>query len=68
VPSAARFLDVERQVDPVIEAYKRDVDRGLLREALKLTPEERIRELIKLQKAADVLREAGERAEREKIP
>jgi hypothetical protein len=50
---------VERQVDPVIEAYKKDVDRGLLREALKLTPEERIRELIKLQKAAHVLREAG---------
>ena len=28
--------------DPVIEAYKRDVDRTLLRENLKLTPTERI--------------------------
>jgi hypothetical protein len=59
---------VERLVDPVIEAYKKDVDRGLLREALKLTPEERIRELIKLQKAAEALRDAGQRAERGKRP
>jgi hypothetical protein len=29
--------------DPVIEAYKKDVDRTLLRENLKLTVEERIR-------------------------
>jgi hypothetical protein len=29
--------------DPVIEAYKKDVDRTLLRENLKLTYEERIR-------------------------
>jgi len=32
--------------DPVVEAYKRDVDRTLLRENLKHTPEER---LLKLQ-------------------
>ena len=36
--------------DPVIEAYKQDVDRTLLRENLKLTPEERVR------KAESVLR------------
>jgi hypothetical protein len=30
--------------DPVIEAYKKDVDRTLLRENLKLTVEERIRQ------------------------
>ena len=29
--------------DPVIEAYKKDVDRTLIRENLKLTPEERSR-------------------------
>jgi hypothetical protein len=34
--------------DPVIEAYKKDVDRTLLRENLKLTVEER---LIKAEKA-----------------
>jgi hypothetical protein len=31
--------------DPVIEAYKRDVDRTLLRENLKLSPEERLLKL-----------------------
>jgi hypothetical protein len=29
--------------DPVIEAYKKDVDRTLLRENLKLTVEQRLR-------------------------
>ena len=31
--------------DPVIEAYKKDVDRTLIRENLKLTPDERLRRL-----------------------
>lgn len=31
--------------DPVIEAYKKDVDRTLLRENLTLTPDERLRKL-----------------------
>ena len=31
--------------DPVIEAYKKDVDRTLLRENLKLTVAERIQQL-----------------------
>jgi hypothetical protein len=31
--------------DPVVEAYKKDVDRTLLRENLKLTPDERLRKL-----------------------
>jgi hypothetical protein len=30
-------------VDPVIEAYKNDVDRTLIRAMLKLTPEQRQR-------------------------
>ena len=32
--------------DPVIEAYKRDVDRTLIRENLKLTTQQRIEKLI----------------------
>ncbi|MBL9017369.1 MAG: hypothetical protein JNL83_24485 [Myxococcales bacterium] len=32
--------------DPVIEAYKRDVDRTLIRENLKLTPDERLRKMV----------------------
>ena len=51
---------MEREdVDPVIEAYKKDVDRTLLREALKLTPEQRLRELMRLQRLAAELRRAG---------
>lgn len=32
--------------DPVIEAYKKDVDRTLIRENLRLTVDERIQRLI----------------------
>jgi hypothetical protein len=32
--------------DPVIEAYKKDVDRTLIRENLKLTVEERVKKMI----------------------
>lgn len=46
-------------VDPVIEAFKKDVDRTLLRKALKLTPDERLRELMRLQAFAAELRRAG---------
>jgi hypothetical protein len=37
--------------DPVIEAYKKDVDRGLLRENLKLTPDERLRKLAQFMRS-----------------
>jgi hypothetical protein len=45
--------------DPVIEAYKKDVDRTLLRENLKLTVEERLRKLASLWEYAQELRAAG---------
>ena len=48
--------------DPVIEAYKRDVDRTLLREALKMTPEERIRRLQQVCELAEEFRRAGQKA------
>ncbi len=50
--------------DPVIEAYKRDVDRTLIRENLRLTVEERFDALMKLQQAAEELRRAGREARR----
>ena len=50
------------QPDPVIEAYKKDVDRTLLRESLKLSVEERLRALMRLQRAALELRRAGQDA------
>ena len=45
--------------DPVIEAYKRDVDRTLIRENLRLSVEERFEQLMKLQEFAEELRRAG---------
>jgi len=48
--------------DPVIEAYKKDIDRTLIRESLKLTPEERLIRLMELQRFAEELQEAGRRA------
>lgn len=48
--------------DPVIEAYKKDVDRTILRENLKLTVEERLRKHQNAQAFFEELRRAGERA------
>jgi hypothetical protein len=48
--------------DPVIEAYKKDVDRSLIRENLKRTPDERMRALVALQRFASELRRAGRQA------
>jgi hypothetical protein len=48
--------------DPVIEAYKKDVDRTLLRENLKLTVEERLQKFESFWKYAHQLREAGRQA------
>jgi hypothetical protein len=45
--------------DPVIEAYKNDVDRTLLRENLRRTPEQRLDNLMELQRFADEMRRAG---------
>lgn len=50
--------------DPVLEAYKRDIDRTLLRENLKLTVEERFLKLMELQRFAAELRTAGQHAKR----
>lgn len=54
----------EFEPDPVIEAYKRDVDRTLIRENLRLTVEERFDALMRLQQFAEELRRAGRVAAR----
>lgn len=48
--------------DPVIERYKQDIDRTLIRANLQRTPEERLRNLMALQRFAEELRAAGQRA------
>lgn len=55
------YLDQPLTPDPVIEAYKKDVDRTLLRENLKLTVEQRLNNLMALQEFAEELRRAGKR-------
>jgi hypothetical protein len=48
--------------DPVIEAYKKDVDRTLLRENLKLSVEQRFVKFERFMAYVYELREAGRKA------
>lgn len=49
---------VEPWVDPVIEVYKRDVDRTLLRESLRWSVEQRVEALKEMQRASIELQRA----------
>lgn len=53
-----------RQVDPVVEALKANVDRTLIRANLTRTPTERFEQLLAMQAFADELRRAGRAAAR----
>jgi hypothetical protein len=58
----SRFgVDVSLDPDPVIEAYKKDIDRTLIRENLKLTPEDRLRKLSAFMDFVQELRGAPRR-------
>jgi hypothetical protein len=46
---------------PVIEYFKKDVDRTLLREHLALTPQQRIEKLVAFMRSLDQLRAARRR-------
>jgi hypothetical protein len=46
-------------VDLIVELYKRDVDRTLIRENLRKSPEDRLRALQELQRFAEEVRKAG---------
>ena len=48
----------ELEPDPVIEAYKKDIHRTLIRENLRLTVEQRFENLERLQKFANEIRRA----------
>lgn len=50
------------QPDPVIEVYKKDIDRTLLRERLKRTVEERFRDLMEMHVFFDEAQRARRRA------
>lgn len=48
--------------DPVVEVYKKDIDRTLLRENLKLSVEQRFEKHMQFQRFAEELRQAGKEA------
>jgi len=62
LPSDPHELAPADYCDPVIEAYKKDVDRTLLRENLSLTVEQRFRKFESFMQFVDELREAGQKA------
>ena len=55
----ARLQAVGLEPDPVIEAYKRDIDRTLLRRNLRRAVAERVANLIALQRLAMEARPTG---------
>jgi hypothetical protein len=60
-------MPLSDSVDPVIEAYKKDVDRTLIRENLKKSHEERVLALEQMLEFVEEVRRAGRamRGERE---
>jgi hypothetical protein len=60
-----RERDVLLETDPVIEVYKKDVDRTLIRENLRLSVEERFEKLRRLQQFANDLRRAAKEREKQ---
>lgn len=56
--------DRESPLDPVVAAYLKDVDRTLLRENLRLTHEDRLRQLQDFVRAVVAFREAGRTVQR----
>jgi len=55
-------VEAREDLDPVIEAYKKDVDVTLIRENLRLTVDQRFQQLMKLQQFAADLQRAGRKA------
>jgi hypothetical protein len=61
-PARQTGSDLVLERDPVIEAYKKDVDRTLLRENLERSVAERLANLVDLQRLAEEARRAGRRS------
>lgn len=49
-------------LDEIVSLYKKDVDRTLLREALRMTVSERVAEMATLSRFADELSRSGRKA------
>lgn len=59
-------VESKTRLDPVIEAYKKDIDRTLIRENLRLTVDQRFQQLMKLQRFAEELQRAERKASQER--
>lgn len=60
-------IEVERErADPVLEAFEKDIDRTLVRRALRMSPEERLRALERWANSTEKLRGAAQRSKRER--
>lgn len=56
------FIDTPIEPNPVIDAYKAGIDISLIRRSLQFSYEERLRNLMEMQRFADELRRAGRKA------
>ena len=57
---------LRKDLDPVIEEYKKGIDVTLIRENLRLTVDQRIQQLMKMQEFAEELQRAGRKARSQK--
>jgi len=55
-------MNASEERDPVLRAYLAHVDRSLIAKNLTLSPEERLRQLMALQRMAAELQRAGREA------
>ncbi|QDT66010.1 hypothetical protein [Calycomorphotria hydatis] len=60
--------EVPLPTDPIIEFYKAGIDRTLLRENLKLTPEERLLRMTEFMQSMDAFRGIARRKPTEDGP
>lgn len=58
----AGFLSVSLAPNPTIDAYKKDVDRTLLRENLRLSTTERVRKMVNALRFAEAVRHSRVKA------
>jgi hypothetical protein len=49
-------------LDPLIEAYRKDIDITLIHENLRLTVDQRFQQLMRMQQFAEELQRAGRKA------
>lgn len=64
LPVGTELLPVSLERAPVIEAYKKDVDRTLLRENLRLSTEERVEKMLAALQLVEELHRARQQAAR----